>query len=153
MADMLQMSYSEMENLASAFTTASGELDTLHGNIASFLSDISSKIDEWKNKSTTLSDDATNTQTTLDGIKNNTRSTWQGDAAEKFDSETYPVVYDALTKFNDELDSFAATLATLYSGLESTLNNLNTDVQTGSENCSEDSAWISNYASQHQSIG
>lgn len=114
MADMLQMSYPEMENLSKAFSTASEELDKLNSDISNFLSDISGKIDEWKSKSTNLSGDASGTQERLNSVKNETRNTWQGDQADRFDGETYPVVYDALTKFKDQLESFSSTLATLF---------------------------------------
>ena len=153
MADMLQMSYSEMENLSKAFSTASDELDTLNNDISNFLSDISGKIDEWKSKSTGLSGNASDTQEHLNNVKNDTRTTWQGDQADRFDSETYPVVYDALTKFKDQLESFSSTLATLFSGLETTLNELSQSVTEGASNCSEDSTWIADYAEQHRSIG
>ena len=153
MADMLQMSYPEMENLSKAFSTASEELDKLNSDISNFLSDISGKIDEWKSKSTNLSGDAFGTQERLNSVKNETRNTWQGDQADRFDGETYPVVYDALTKFKDQLESFSSTLATLFSGLETTLNELSQSVNEGADNCSEDSTWIANYAEQHRSIG
>lgn len=154
MADILQMSYSEMEQLAASFDTASGDLTTLSSNITNFLTNLQSQIDQWKTLSITYSDNVESTVTNLNNMKNTVvNGSWQGDAAEKFHGETYPVVYDALKEFEQTLSDFATTLQNVYTQLEPTLTELNTRVGQGSENCTEDASFIRNYASQHQSIG
>lgn len=154
MADVLQMSYSEMEQLAGSFDTASDDLTTLSTNITSFLTNLQTQIDQWKQLSTGYSDDVETTVTNLNNMKNTVvNGSWQGDAAEKFHGETYPVVYDALKEFESTLSDFATTLQNVYTQLEPTLTELNTRVQTGSSNCTEDASFIRNYAEQHQSIG
>ena len=47
MSDVLQMSFSQMQALSQAFSTASNDLGSLNGNITNFLSTISSTIGNW----------------------------------------------------------------------------------------------------------
>ena len=152
MADMLQMSYQDMEALASAFTQASGDLDGLSSGITGFLSEISAQIDAWKGKVQELSGTATDIRSTLDGVEKQTRSTWQGDQAEKFDG-TYEQICNTMQNLADNLANFTNSLASVYSNLEAPLTDINKSVSNESNDCSENSSWISQYKADHQAIG
>lgn len=152
MADMLQMSYQDMEALANAFTQASGDLDGLSSGITGFLSEISAQIDTWKGKVQELSGTATDIRSTLDGVEKQTRSTWQGDQAEKFDG-TYEQICKTMQSLADNLANFTNSLASVYSNLEGPLTDINQSVSNESTDCSDNSTWISAYKQSHQDIG
>lgn len=153
MADVLQMSFSQMQALSQAFSTASNDLGSLNGNINSFLSTISTTISEWTTKSAGMKTDAEGIQSNLTAVKNNTMGTWQGQQAENFQNQTYPAIESAMKDFISALEEFSNILKAKCQELEDTLTPINNNIEKESGECDSQSEWVKNYAQKHQSIG
>ena len=150
MSDVLQMSFSQMQALSQAFSTASNDLGSLNGNITNFLSTITSTISDWTTKSQTMQSDAEGIQSTLTKVKDNTMGTWQGQQAEKFQGQTYPVIESAMQKFITALEDFSGTLSDKCKELENYLTPINTNIKNEATDCQNQSTWVSRYAQEHQ---
>ena len=150
MSDVLQMSFSQMQALSQAFSTASNDLGSLNGNITNFLSTISSTIGNWITDSARMKSNAEGIQSSLTSVKNNTMGTWQGQQADKFQSQTYPAIESAMKAFITALDDFSNTLKSKCTDLEDTLTPINENVKNESTDCQDQSTWVSRYAQEHQ---
>lgn len=153
MADVLQMSFSQMQALSQAFSTASNDLGSLNGNITNFLSTITSTISDWTSKSQTMQTDAEGIQSNLTNVKDTTMNTWQGQQAETFQNDTYPVIESAMKDFIGALQDFSDTLNKKCTELEDALTPINANIKTEAGECETQSGWVRDYAQKHQSIG
>lgn len=153
MADVLQMSFTQMQALSQAFSTASNDLGSLNGNINSFLSTISTTISEWTTKSAGMKTDAEGIQSNLTNVKDTTMGTWQGQQAENFQNQTYPAIESAMKDFISALEEFSNILKAKCQELEDTLTPINNNIEKESGKCDSQSEWVRNYAQQHQNIG
>ena len=97
-ADILNMTYSEMENLVKAFNTASEELENIGTNTKNLLEDVQETINNnWNvdiNKKVSISDVI---KTALDEVSLSIGDSWTGDRYETFSSDTYPSIQNTIS--------------------------------------------------------
>lgn len=152
-ADILNMTYSEMENLVKAFNTASDELKDIGTNAKNLLEDVQETINNnWNvdiNKKVGVFDVIKNA---LDKVSLSIGDSWTGDRYETFSSDTYPSIQNAVSSMKKGLEDFKAQLTSQMQPFIEELTKLIDEIQKQSERCEEIANWILEYTLKHAGI-
>lgn len=153
MADILQMTYSEMENLAAAFDKASTDLAQLQTNATQLTTAMQNMIDQdWNSQIATHIQTAGQTQSPLDGIMSSVSGSWQGDRYNDFSGNTYPSIQKSLQGIQQGLTDFRSSMQGLSQTLNAEIEPIISQIGKEEENCSNLAEWIRQYVSEHQRI-
>lgn len=153
MADMLQMTYSEMENLVKALKTSSDDLENLSSQIMSLISDIQNAVGiKWLKTIVSHTDILNNTIYYLNDISSTTSETWQGDRYENFSGKILPSIINASEIITNKEDEFKEGLKAEIKPILEDLQKIAEDFKKQGAECGAQSIWIAQYLKEHQGV-
>ncbi|MDY3258634.1 MAG: hypothetical protein SOX14_10015, partial [Ruminococcus callidus] len=153
MADMLQMTYSEMENLVKALKTSSDDLENLSSQIMSLISEIQDAVGiKWLKTIVSHTDILNNTIYYLNDISSTTSETWQGDRYENFSGKILPSIINASEIITNKEDEFKEGLKAEIKPILEDLQKIAEDFKKQGAECGAQSIWIAQYIKEHQGV-
>ena len=153
MADMLQMTYSEMENLVKALKTSSDDLENLSSQIMSLISEIQDAVGiKWLKTIVSHTDILNNTIYYLNDISSTTGETWQGERYENFSGKILPSIINASEIITNKEDEFKEGLKAEIKPILENLQKIAGDFKKQGAECGAQSIWIAQYLKEHQGV-
>lgn len=150
MADILQMSYSEMESLAAAFESASDQLNQMEKEANALMIQVGQMTNQdWVKATNEAVQKTKDTARPLNQIMESVEGVWQGERYQDFSCNIYPSIEKSLNDVSQEFTAFLETLRELNDTALLEMGRILRIILTQSIECNKTAVWIQNYTVQH----